>query len=83
MTPILIFLSWAWAETAIPNAATAANSAPSTRIALRTSIKPSLENCALRFLIILDAHHRGSVERCQAARIRLEARHWSVADKYR
>ena len=38
MTPILIFFSCAWAEAAMPSAAIAANSPPSTRAALRTSI---------------------------------------------
>src|SRR5664279_3806508 len=53
MTPILIFFSWAWAETAIPSVAAATISPPITRAALPTSIEPSLENCALHFLILL------------------------------
>src|SRR4051812_50226842 len=67
MTPILIFLSWASAETAIPSAAPATISPPSRRAALRTSIKASLENCALRLLFV-DVHHMGSAGGCQAAR---------------
>src|SRR5882724_11737236 len=53
MTPILIFFSWAWAEPAMPSATAATTSPPSRRAALRTSIKTSLENCALRFLFLL------------------------------
>src|SRR5882757_7436927 len=53
MTPILIFFSWAWAETAMPSATAATTSPPSRPAALRTSIKTSLENCALRFLFLL------------------------------
>src|SRR6266478_3374074 len=53
MTPILIFFSWTWAETAMPSATVATTSPPSRRAALRTSIKTSLENCALRFLFLL------------------------------
>src|SRR3954453_23651473 len=38
MTPILIFLSWACAETAIPSIAATATNAPTTRAVLTTSI---------------------------------------------
>src|SRR5258707_12625040 len=37
----------------MPSATAATTSPPSRRAALRTSIKPSLENCALRFLFLL------------------------------
>src|SRR3954447_455431 len=70
MTPILIFLSWASAEAAIPSAAPATISPPSRRAALRTSIKTSLENCGLCLLVFIDAHHMGSAGGCQAARPR-------------
>src|ERR1700676_18153 len=53
MTPILIFFSWARAETTMPSIATAAISPTSTRAALRTGIKTSLETCALRFWFLL------------------------------
>src|ERR1700722_8645886 len=52
-TPILIFFSWAWAETAIPNTATAAISPPSRWAALRTGIKTSLKNCVSDFFLVL------------------------------
>src|ERR1700683_3952109 len=52
-TPILIFFSWAWAETAIPNTATAAISPPSRRAALRTGIKTSPEELCLGFFLVL------------------------------
>src|ERR1700733_16118824 len=70
ITPILIFLSWAWADTAIPSTAPTAISPPSRRAAVRTGIKTSLEDCALCLLVFVDAHHTGSVGRCQAARPR-------------
>src|SRR4051794_13427493 len=66
ITPILIFFSWAEAETAIPSIAPAAISPPSTRAALTTSIDPSLQHCVFTFLLV-GAHHRGSTGRCQAA----------------
>src|SRR5258706_10605786 len=50
----------------MPSAAPTATSPPSRRAALRTNIKTSLENCALRFLVVVDAHHMGSADRCQA-----------------
>src|SRR6266849_7774128 len=53
----------------MPSATPAAISPPSKRAALRTSIQTSLENCALRFLVLVDAHHMGSADRCQAPSI--------------
>src|SRR5712671_8216229 len=66
MTPILIFFSWAWAETAMPSATAATTSPPSRRAAFRTSIKTSLEKLCIAFFILVDAHHMGSADRCQA-----------------
>src|SRR5260370_39490733 len=50
----------------MPSATPAAISPPTRPAALRTNIKTSLENCALRFLVVVEAHHRGSADRCQA-----------------
>src|SRR5258707_10258637 len=70
ITPILIFLSWASADTAMPSTAPTAISPPSRRAALRTGIKTSLEDCVLCLLVFVDAHHTGSAGRCQAAGFR-------------
>src|ERR1700685_365860 len=60
-TPILIFFSWAWAETAIPNTATAAISPPSRGAALRNGIKTSLKNLvSVFFLVLLTPSPRGA-----------------------
>src|SRR3954468_10557218 len=61
MTPILIFLSWAWAEAAIPSAALATISPPSRRAALRTSIKTSLEDHVSYFWFLLTPITRGAL----------------------
>src|SRR5260370_12924156 len=52
----------------MPSAAIAATSPPSRRAILRTSIENLPGNCALRVLV-LDAHHMGSADRCQAPRV--------------
>src|ERR1700760_3515971 len=67
ITPILIFLSWASADTAIPSTAPATISPPSRRAALRTSIKTSLEDYVLCLMVFVDAHTMGSADGCQAA----------------
>src|ERR1043166_8253326 len=69
ITQILIFFSWALAETAIPSIAVAAISPPSTRAALTTSIG-SLPARWCFLLFIVGAHHRGRGDGCQAARDR-------------
>src|SRR6266581_2722703 len=51
------------------SAATMAISPPGKRAALRTSIETLPGNCALRFLVVVDAHHMGSADRSQAPSI--------------
>src|SRR3954452_19679243 len=56
ITPILIFLSWASAKSAVPNTAIAATSAPSTRAVLTTSIVSLPGRCLLFFLLLASSH---------------------------
>src|SRR4051794_16285459 len=65
ITPILIFLSWAEADTAIPSTAVAAISPPSTRAAFTTSIG-SLPGRVCCLIFVVGAHHKGSEGGCQA-----------------
>src|SRR6266568_429938 len=51
------------------SAATMAISPPGKRAALRTSIETLPQICALRFLVVVDAHHMGSADRSQAPSI--------------
>src|SRR6266478_8296215 len=51
----------------MPSAAPATTSPPSKRAALRTNIENLPQICALRFLVLVDAHHMGSADRCQAS----------------
>src|SRR5712691_655343 len=50
----------------MPSATAATTSPPNRRAALRTSIKTSLEKLCIAFFILVDAHHMGSADRCQA-----------------
>ena len=67
MTPILIFFSWASAETAIPSTAIAANSPTSRRAALRTGIEILPGLLCIAFLVLVAAYHIGSADQMSSA----------------
>src|SRR5438105_466192 len=57
ITPILIFLSWASAKSAVPNTAIAATSAPSARAVLTTSIVSLPGRCLFLLFLLLASSH--------------------------